>query len=158
MCFCHILNVQISFEQYLISFDELSLSCHIDSVANVEGRYLDQQLLTAGFLVQPRAELRCFPRVPTAGQNGHLLSLYWPATFIEDIKSCYPEVKASKSLNLECIKLPDSQTPLDRFKYQVHSGPLPQLKFGGSLGFAKCGSWSATLLKWSATRATFGKH
>ncbi len=34
----------------------------------------------------------------------------------------------------------------------------PQLRFGGSLGLTKCGSWSATLLKWSATRATFGKH
>ena len=40
---------------------------------------------------------QCFPRVPTAGQNGHLLGLYWPATFVEEIKSCYPEVKASES-------------------------------------------------------------
>ena len=50
------------------------------------------------------------------------------------------------------------QTPLDRLNYQVHSGLLPKSRFGESLGFAKCGSWSATLLKWSATRATFGKH
>ncbi len=40
---------------------------------------------------------QCFPRVPTAGQNGQLLGLYWPATSVEDIKSCYLEVKASKS-------------------------------------------------------------
>ncbi len=40
--------------------------------------------------------MQCFPRVPTAGQNGQLLGFYWPTTFVEDIKSCYPEVKASK--------------------------------------------------------------
>ncbi len=34
----------------------------------------------------------------------------------------------------------------------------PQLRFWRPLGLAKCGSWSATLLKWSATQATFGKH
>ncbi len=32
------------------------------------------------------------------------------------------------------------------------------LRFGGLLGLLKSGSWSATLLKWSATQATFGKH
>ncbi len=42
--------------------------------------------------------------------------------------------------------------------YQVHSGPPPQLRFGGSLGLAKCGGWSATLLKWPAAPATFRKH
>ena len=36
--------------------------------------------------------------------------------------------------------------------------PPAQLRFWASLGLGKCGSWSATLLKWSATRATFGKH
>ena len=43
------------------------------------------------------AKLQCFPRVPTAGQNGQLLGLYWPTTLVEDIKSYYLEVKASKS-------------------------------------------------------------
>ncbi len=59
----------------------------------------DQSIMGCMTMTQAFRDLMqcCFPRVPTAGQNGQLLGLYWPATLVEDIKSCYPEVKASKS-------------------------------------------------------------